>query len=98
MLILLESAATEVDLANSMLTGTTGDTGRFVANQVPPGKYHVLATDNPPSSRIVYPATLDIDKTPTNLRLLLGARTRGSLVEVLPNGSVQLRLVPKDLK
>ena len=97
-IILPESATTDVELANSMRTGTTDESGRFVAMQVPPGKYFVLATDNPPSSRILYPAILDIDKTPENLNLLLRARTRGSFVDVTPSGSVQVPLVPKDLK
>jgi hypothetical protein len=97
-MIIPESVLSDAELAHLLVVGTTDDNGKYIASQIPPGKYYVLATNSPPSSRILYPANLFIDRTPENLRLLLRVRTQGQLVEVMPGRTTQLRVVPKDFQ
>jgi hypothetical protein len=97
-IIIPESAMSEAELADTLLAGVTDEAGNYTALQVPPGKYRVLATENPPYSRILYPANFYIVRLPQTLNLLLHNRSAGELVDVSPNGKVQIRVSPKDLQ
>jgi hypothetical protein len=97
-IIIPESVMSDAELAHLLVAGTTDESGKFLAAQIPPGKYYVLATNSPPSSRILYPANMFIDRTPENLHLLLRVRTQGQLVEVMPGRTTLVRAVPKDFQ
>ena len=97
-MIIPESVMSDAELSHLLVAGTTDDSGKFLAAQMPPGKYYVLATNSPPPSRVVRPAIVFIDRTPENLHFLLRVRSQGQLVEVRPGQTIHVQVVPKDLR
>ena len=80
-----------------MFNGISDENGLFTFRAVSPGKYVVLATANPPFSRILRNGVMYLDRSPETLRLLLGARNQGTLVEVMPSALSEVRAVTKSL-
>jgi hypothetical protein len=89
----------EAHFATRLKAGLTDDTGAYQLPNVPPGRYYVLVTDDPPVSLVRLPGTiLDIVKTPENLSRLQRVRGGGQLVEVGARAAVQVRATPKPLE
>ncbi len=80
------AAPNEGALAESMIQGQTDQTGAWQSRMVAPGKYYVLAT------------TTRLDKSPETIQKLWQARTTASEVEVAPNGTASVAVVPKLLQ
>ena len=98
-MILPASARTETELAATLRAGPANDNGLYHIANLPPGRYYVLATDDPPPSYTSLPGgTLSIAKALENLRFLLRVRSSGQLVEVGPRAAVQVRVTPKALE
>jgi hypothetical protein len=97
-LLLPAIARTEAELAATLRSAMTDESGSSQIATVPPGLYYVLATDDPPLSRTLLPTgILEIEKTPETLALLLRVRSGGQLVEIGPGATVQVRVTPKAL-
>jgi hypothetical protein len=98
-IVLSASAQTTTELAATLRVGNTDDAGAFGLVNVPPGRYYVLATNDPPPSQIMLPSgKLVIMKTPENLGMLLRVRGSGQMVEVGPRAAVQVRVTAKALE
>jgi hypothetical protein len=98
-LILPASTRSEAEFAATMMAALTDDTGAYRVGNVPPGRYYVLATDDPPVSQVSLPTlVLSIVKTPERLGFLQRVRATGQLVEVNPNATVQVRVTPRTLE
>jgi hypothetical protein len=98
-LILPAVTQTETELAARLKEGYADDTGSYRITNTPPGRYYVLATDDPPISQTNLPSrTLEISRTPETLSLLQRVRSRGQLVELGPRAVVQVRVTPKALE
>ncbi|HYI95425.1 MAG TPA: carboxypeptidase regulatory-like domain-containing protein [Bryobacteraceae bacterium] len=76
----------EASLATSMLSGQTDQNGAWKSPQVSAGKYHVLAS---PTA---------INKSPESIAKLWRARHRALEVELAPNGTSQLKLIPETIE
>jgi hypothetical protein len=83
--LLPASASTDAGLADSMLQGQTDQYGAYSSGTIAPGKYYVLATND------------SVDRTPETIAKLLLARTNANQMELPPNGSVSVTLLPTDL-
>jgi len=98
-LFLPVTAQTEGEVVSSMSAGLTDDTGSYRAVGLPPGKYDVFATKEPPPSVLNgNKEVLVIDRTPETTGKVMRARARGQRVEVGPNGDVQVSLAPITLE
>jgi hypothetical protein len=96
-IILPAGTQSEAEFAATMKAGLTEDTGVYRITNVPPGRYYVLAAEDPPVSRVLPGMILDILKSPENLSLLQRVRGGGQLVEVGPRAAVQVRVTPRAL-
>jgi hypothetical protein len=96
-IILPAGTQSEAEFAATMKAGLTEDTGVYRITNVPPGRYYVLAAEDPPVSRVLPGMILDILKSPENLSLLQRVRGGGQLVEVCPRAAVQVRVTPRAL-
>jgi hypothetical protein len=98
-IILPASAQTVTELAATLRVGNSDDGGAYTLVNVPPGRYYVLATNDPPPSQSLTPSgRLVIVKTPENLGMLLRVRGSGQMVEVGPRAAVQVRVTPRALE
>ena len=79
------SAGNEAILAASLTTGKTGLRGTWTSAPLAPGKYYVLATNDP------------IDQSPETIAKLWRARTAAQEIEVTPNGAATVILSEKAL-
>jgi hypothetical protein len=90
---------TEVELATTMVEGLTDEDGAFQTRTLQPGRYVVLATDDPPPYVTTGPAgILNIQRSPEALARILRARTRGQIVELGPNATIQVNLTARTLE
>jgi hypothetical protein len=90
---------TDVELATTMVEGLTNDEGLFETRSLRPGRYVVLATDDPPPYVTVGAhGTLRIERSPETLARLLRARTRGQSVDVGPRSTIQVNLTSRTLE
>jgi hypothetical protein len=96
-LILPAVAQSEGELGSAMIAGLTDDSGFYSASTVPPGRYHVMATNDPPPGRVFHGEILMIDLSPETLGKLMRLRSRGQLVEVSSGNNLQVSLSPKAL-
>jgi hypothetical protein len=98
-LILPVTAQTESEVVSTIFAGLTDDTGSYHATGLPPGKYDVFATKEPPPS-VLYGSekVLRIDRTPETIGKVIRARVRGQRVEVGPNANAQVNLAPITLE
>ena len=98
-MILPASAQNENELAARMRSGSTNGSGIYSAASIPPGRYYILATDDPPLNETLLPTeTTMMIKTQDNLSLLLRARSKGQAVDVGPGATVHVRVTPKALE
>lgn len=88
----------DVELATTMVEGLTDDNGVFVTRTLQPGRYIVLATDDPPPyvtsgayGQIIY-------RSPEGLARILRARARGQSVELGPRATLQVNLTARPLE
>jgi hypothetical protein len=89
----------EVELAGSMMEGLTNDDGLFESRTLLPGRYVVMATDDPPPYIATGPAGgLNIQRSPEALARILRARSRGQVVELGPRATIQVHLTPGSLE
>ncbi len=93
-LIVPVTARTESDVAATFRAGLTDENGKYHESGLPPGKYDVYATNEPPPSRVDGGGGLLIDRTPDAIGKILNARSRGKQVEVGPNGAASISLNP----
>jgi hypothetical protein len=90
---------TDVELARTMVAGLTKEDGVFETRPLQPGRYIVLATDDPPPYITVGPyGTLNIERSPEALDRLLRARSRGRSIEVSPLSTTQVNLTARTLE
>ena len=79
-LIVPGMAATESVLADAMVSGQADQAGSLPSRSLAPGKYTVLATNDP------------IDQTPECIATIWRARNRGEEVDIGPNTTVTVTL------
>lgn len=79
-LIVPGMAATESILAGAMVSGQADQAGNYTSRSLAPGKYTVLATNDP------------IDQTPECIAAIWRARNRGEEVDIGPNATVTVTL------
>jgi hypothetical protein len=84
--LLPADASTDAELAAAFISGQTDQYGQYTSGQLAPGKYFALATN----------ASLDL--TPETIVKLSQARTNAQPVDLQPNASVQISLVPADME
>jgi hypothetical protein len=89
------TAQTEGEVVSTIFAGVTDDTGSYHVTGLPPGKYDVFATREPPPS-VLYGSknVLLIDRTPETIGKVMRARARGQRIEVGPNANAQVNLAP----
>jgi len=93
------SVQSESELATAMVEGLTNDDGVFETRSLSPGRYFVIATDNPPPYATIGPGgRLEIQRSPEALTRLLRARFRGQSVEVGPRATVLVNLTVRTLE
>ena len=85
-LLLPLTADSEATLAASMVSGQTDQNGAWKSPQVRPGKYHILASP------------LAVNKSPEIIAKLWRARHRAQEVELTPNGTAQVKLLPETIE
>ena len=85
-LLLPLTADSEASLAASMVSGQTDQNGAWKSPQVRPGKYHILASP------------LAVNKSPESIAKLWRARHRAQEVELTPNGTAQVKLLPETIE
>jgi hypothetical protein len=78
--------SSEAMLQAAMVTGQTNQAGQYRSQTLRPGKYFVLATDDP------------IDATPECIDNLWRSRAHFTEVELPPSGTAQVQLTPVVLK
>ena len=78
--------ASEAALQAAMAQGETDQAGRYQSSTLAPGKYYVCATFD------------DVNATPESIARLWRARPLFSEMEIPPNGSPQVTLIPIALK
>jgi len=84
---------------NPMIEGLTDDDGSFLTRPLRPGRYVVLATDDPPPYDTIGPAgETHIQRSPEALSRVLRARSRGQSVELAPRTTIQVTLTPRTLE
>jgi hypothetical protein len=89
----------EAELAATMIEGLTDDDGAFLTRPLRPGRYVVLATDDPPPYDTFGPAGVThIQRSPEALTRILRARSRGQSVELAPRTTIQVTLAPRILQ
>lgn len=89
----------ESELAATMIEGLTDDDGAFLTRPLRPGRYVVLATDDPPSYDTNGSAgETHIQRSPEALSRILRARSRGQSVELAPRTTIQVTLAPRILE
>ena len=92
------NATDETAIVTGMTAGRTNDAGVYTGPPLSPGKYIVLATNDPPPGVINLPqGSFYLERTPDTLGLLLRARSRGQEVDVASGVTVDIRLAPKPL-
>jgi Carboxypeptidase regulatory-like domain len=97
--LLSATAQPEAELARTVVAGLTDDSGTFVARALPPGRYYVVATNDPPPGRVLLPSeTFSLEKTPEAIELLLATRSRGELVTVGAGATAEISVTPKVLR
>lgn len=74
-------AASQEDVATSMVVGQVDQFGKYSSSVLPPGKYYVLATRE------------RIRPTPEGIGWLLGARSRASEINLGPHATEHVKLV-----
>ena len=72
----------ESELAARMAQGQTDQTGQYTTSTLPPGKYYVVAVEEP------------VDPTPESIGRLWRARNRYQEVTLPPGGAVQVKVEP----
>jgi hypothetical protein len=99
-LVLSADAPSESALATAMVAGTTDADGAYVVSGLPPGRYYVLATDNPPPVLYgPYPSPrVYIEKTPETLARLLAIRSQGTLVELSPDSTSAITVSLRNIR
>jgi hypothetical protein len=98
-LLLPALARTEGELALTLRSAITDERGTCQLTTVPPGRYYVVATNDPPLGQTLLPSgTPEVARTPETLGLLMRARSSGQLVEVGPGATAQVRVTPKPLE
>jgi len=89
------NSRTEGEVVSTMFAGITDNNGFYRAIGLPPEKYDVFATKEPPPSGLSgSKQVLVIDRTPETIAKLIRVRMRGQRVEVGPNGDVHVSLAP----
>ena len=88
------TARTEPNVAATFRAGLTDENGTYLESGLPPGKYDVYATNDPPPGRVDRGGMPLIDRTPEAIGKILQARSRGKQVEVGPHGAVAVSLEP----
>lgn len=81
-LLIPADVASEGVLAARLVKGQTNQFGQYTSQTVPPGKYYVVATDEP------------VDSTPERIGRLWRVRNRFKEVDAPPSGSAQVQLEP----
>jgi hypothetical protein len=79
------SSSSEAMLAAAMLSGQTDQTGAWSSAVLPPGKYHVIASQLP------------VDKSPECIGKLQRSRNKAAEVEIGRGATVQVTLAPTRL-
>jgi len=79
-------ASNEAVLAAAFKTGKTDQNGRWTSPALAPGKYYLLATQDP------------VDRSPESIAALWKARTAALEVDAAPNGKPAVTLSPKPLR
>ena len=88
------TARTEPDVAATFRAGFTDENGAYRESGLPPGKYDVYATNNPPPSRVDRRGMMLIDRTPEAIGRIMIARAQGKMVEVRPSAAASVSLAP----
>lgn len=81
-LVMPAEVTTEGMLSATMISGQTDQLGQYTSSTLAPGKYYVVATGE------------SFEATPESVGRLWRSRNRFKEVELPPNGSTQLKLVP----
>jgi hypothetical protein len=84
LVILPESAASEVALAARMVSGQADQNGAWSSGQLPPGKYYVVATKGP------------VLKSPEIVTKFWQARSKAKEVDLAPGATAQVTISPLD--
>jgi hypothetical protein len=79
-IVMPQSAASEAQLAASLVFGQSDQKGVYQSGTLPPGKYLVLA------------ASMTVDRTPEMVGQLVRARNRATELDLAPGASVQVTL------
>jgi hypothetical protein len=93
-----ESAASEADIAASMIFGQTDQNGYYFAGAVPPGRYRILATNDPIDGAVCKLWGWPTDLAANLVSRLRDVRGRGQAVDIRPNSTVHLTLAPQSLQ
>ena len=93
-LIVPLAARTESEVASTFHAGITDENGMYREGPLPPGKYEVFATRNPPPNRIDRDQVMLIDRTPEAIQRIMDVRARGKIVDVGPSSAISVSLVP----
>ena len=89
----------EAELAATMIEGLTDEDGAFLTRPLRPGRYVVLATDDPPPYDTSGTAGVPhVQRSPETLNRILRARSRGQSVELAPRTTIQVPLTPRTLE
>jgi hypothetical protein len=88
----------EGDLATTMIEGFTNEEGAFQTKSLQPGRYIVLATNDPPHITNGPAGVLNIERSPEALARILRARDGGQFADVGPRATIQVNLTPRTLE
>ena len=81
-LVMPGEVKSEGELASRLVQGETNQLGAYTSQTLPPGKYYVVATEEP------------VEFTPESIDKLWRARTRFQDVQLPPSGSATVKLEP----
>jgi hypothetical protein len=93
-LIVPATARSEPEVAATFHAGYTDETGTYSDRGLPPGKYDVFATNDPPPNRIDRNQIMLVTRTPEAASKIMRARARGKPVDVGSGGGASVMLVP----